>query len=59
MQSFEVISSDGVKLNRPPFESCAEAAQEAEYLHAETGKTHHVVDTDTEEVYYESKGGPE
>ncbi len=41
-----------------PYSSCADAAQDAEHLHAETGRRHTVVDGDGGEVMYESKGPP-
>ena len=41
------------------FTLLADAAQEAEYMHAEDGTTHVVTEIDGGEVVYTSKGGPE
>lgn len=48
-------------LERPEFpaeELLADAAQEAEFFHATTGKAHHVIDADNKLVYT-SQGAPE
>ena len=55
---FRVVSEDGVICGEPYVE-CHEAAQDAEFLHAESGSKYKVVEEGTNEVFYESQGAPE
>jgi len=55
---FEIVTQEGVVVG-DPFEICADAAQEAEFLHTEQSQKFIVRDVDTKEVFYESKGGPD
>lgn len=55
--AFAVSSRNGVELDREfGDDECPDAAQEAEFLHAETGVPHLVVERGTGEVFYESRG---
>jgi len=54
--SFLVRPRDSGGALKISFESCADAAQEAEFLHAERKAVHVVVEEGTDEVFYTSKG---
>lgn len=55
--ALKVSSRNGVELDRDfGDDECPDAAQEAEFLHAETGVPHLVVEDGTGEVFYESSG---
>ena len=53
MDVFEVIDSEG-KICGKSFMECHEAAQEAEFMMTETGKTHRVIRVEDQVVMYET-----
>lgn len=55
---FQVQNKDGI-LFGDPMEYLHQAAQEAEFFHAGNDQKMLVVDTNSKEVMYESKGGPD
>jgi hypothetical protein len=55
---FEIVSEEGVICGEP-YKECSEAAQDAEFLHAESSVKHKVVEVGTGEVFYETQGAPE
>ena len=55
---FQIQNQDGILFGEP-MEFLYQAAQEAEFFHTENEQKMLVVDTNSKEVMYESKGGPD